>query len=68
MIKFHLQYFLLFLGISLFIVYIMDEPQKVVYIYPNKDNLDSYVYRTKDGHCYQAELIKRDCELRAKII
>ena len=66
MIKFHLHIFLLFLGIGLFFVYIMDEPQKIVYIYPNSNNLNSHLYRTNDGNCYQAELIKRKCETRAK--
>lgn len=63
---FHLKTFLISLGVAFFMVYILDEPKKIVYIYPNKDNLEQNLYRTKDGNCFKAELINRKCEFRAK--
>ncbi len=60
----HLQFFpfLMGLAIGIFCVYILKPAPVVVIKYPNLDNVETTVYRDRNGTCFQYKVDQVDCD------
>jgi len=58
--------FLISFFIGIFFSYISDPQQKVIYIYPSPDNVDSVVYKDEADNCFKFSHEEVGCPLDAK--
>jgi hypothetical protein len=49
----HIPTFIISLGIGFFLVYIITPPSKVIYVYPNPDNIKDLQYKDDSDLCYK---------------
>jgi len=59
--KLDFRYFILSFGIGMCIVYFYQPKMKIVYKFPNPNNLDN-VYTDKNEGCYKFKIEKKDCD------
>jgi hypothetical protein len=48
-----LPIFIVSLAIGIFMVYITNSPQDVIYVYPTPDNVDKLQYKDKQNNCFE---------------
>lgn len=56
-----IRYFIVSLCIGLLYIYVSNEYQKVIVLYPNPTNLDKYTYVDKANNCFNYALEESDC-------
>jgi len=49
----HIPTFIISLGIGFFLVYIITPPARVIYVYPNPDNIKELQYKDDSDLCYK---------------
>ncbi len=54
--------FLMGLSIGIFCVYVLKPAPVVVVKYPNLDNVETTVYRDRNGTCFQYKVNQVDCD------
>lgn len=58
---FRFDVFIISFAVGIFIVYTMQEKKRIVYRFPNPNNIEETVYR-KSGKCYKIEVSeKKQC-------
>tara|TARA_B100000674_G_C37681782_1_gene841863 strand:+ start:254 stop:487 length:234 start_codon:yes stop_codon:yes gene_type:complete len=55
------KYFLISLSVGLLYIYISNEYQKVIVLYPNPHNLNKYTYVDKANNCFNYDLKETKC-------
>ena len=58
--------FLISFFIGIFFAYISDQQQKIIYIYPSPDNVDTVVYTDEADNCFKFSYEEVGCPLDAK--
>jgi len=53
--------FIVSLSIGLFFVYMYESDRRVIYVYPNPDNVDSMQYKDAAGSCFAIKQTKTKC-------
>lgn len=48
-----IKYFIISFAIGLFFVYILGPEKKIIYIYPNPNNIKDFVVKDKSNSCFQ---------------
>ena len=62
MLKFiNIKVFLIFLVIGFLVNYFISYKKKIIYKFPNPDNLD-YIYNTDNNECYKFKKKQVDCD------
>ena len=56
-----IRYFIVSLCVGLLYIYVSNEYQKVIILYPNPTNLDKYTYIDKANNCFNYDLEASDC-------
>jgi hypothetical protein len=54
--------FLMGLAIGIFAVYVLKPAPMVIVKYPNLDNVESTIYRDRNGTCFQYKVNQVDCD------
>lgn len=54
-------YFFIAFAIGIFLTYIMNPPQKIVYKYPTPENTGQIIYRDLANNCYKYKATKVKC-------
>ena len=53
--------FLISFAIGLFLVYILGDDQKTVFVYPTPDTVDSVLFRDATDGCFQFQSVPTEC-------
>ena len=53
--------FIISLAIGLFFVYMYDADQRIIYVYPTPENVDSIQYKDATGTCFSIKQSKISC-------
>jgi hypothetical protein len=61
-----LPVFLVSFAIGLFCVYAVGPEFKTVYLYPNPDNYEKYLFKDNSGQCFQIKPVETQCGLLTK--
>jgi hypothetical protein len=61
-----LPIFLVSFAIGLFGIYIVGPEFKTIYIYPNPDNYEKYLFKDNSNQCFQIKPVETECSLFAK--
>ncbi len=62
------KYFLISLGIGLFLTYISTPPPQIIYKYPTPDNSDELVYIDNANNCFKYKANEVKCPSNKKLI
>ena len=57
------RYFIISFSIGMLFVYMYQPEKKIVYKFPNPNNVDKVVYKDKNDACYKFKYDKKDCSL-----
>jgi len=60
--------FIISLAIGMFFVYISAPEKQVLYIYPNPDNVDKFLFKDKGDTCYKFTANELKCPDRESLI
>jgi hypothetical protein len=60
--------FIISLAIGIFFVYISSPENRVLFIYPNPDNVDTYLFKDKTDTCYKYKSNEIKCPERESLI
>lgn len=60
--------FIISLAIGFFLVYINQEKQTVIYVYPTPDNIDKIAYKDKASNCYTFTSQEVTCPKNEKLV
>lgn len=53
--------FFISFAIGLFMVYVLGEDIKKIYIYPTPDNVDKILFKDKTGNCSRFSVVETNC-------
>lgn len=56
-----LPIFIISLAIGIFLVYITNPPQDVIYVYPTPENVQKVQYKDKLNSCFQYDMKEVQC-------
>jgi len=56
-----LPIFIISLAIGIFMVYITNSPQDVIYVYPTPDNIHQIQYKDKQQNCFEYKATEVEC-------
>lgn len=56
-----LPIFIISLAIGIFLVYITNPPQDVIYVYPTPENVEKIQYKDKLNNCFQYKANEVQC-------
>lgn len=56
-----LPIFIVSLAIGIFMVYITNPPQDVIYVYPTPDNVNKIQYKDKQNSCFEYKATEIAC-------
>lgn len=59
--------FIVSLALGIFVVYITHN-QQAIYIYPNPDNLNKFLYKDQSDNCFKFKAKEVDCPENEKLI
>ena len=62
MISINFPTFIVALALGLFVTYITQPQDKIVYVYPTPDNVDKLLYKDLADTCYQFKSEEVDCD------
>lgn len=57
----HFPVFLISLAIGIFFVYIFENDNRTIYVYPTPDNVDTIQYKDATGTCFSVKQTKVKC-------
>ena len=55
------RFFLISLAIGVFLVYIIQPPSTIIYVYPTPDNVNQIQYKDDIGNCYKFDYDEVTC-------
>jgi hypothetical protein len=60
--------FLISLAIGLFFVYILGPEQKIIYVYPTPDNVQTVQYKDNIDQCFSYQSKETDCPMNPFLV
>jgi hypothetical protein len=63
-----LSTFLISFAIGLFLIYILGDDTKTVFIYPTPETVDRVLFRDATDNCFQVESVEVDCPTNESLI
>ncbi len=61
-----LPVFLVSFAFGLFCVYTLGPDFKTIYVYPNPDNWDKYLFKDNSGQCFEIKPTETECGILPK--
>ena len=61
-----LSVFLVSFAIGLFCIYIVGPEFKTIYIYPNPNNYEKFLFKDNADQCFQLKPVETECDLFSK--
>lgn len=56
-----LPVFIISLAVGLFVVYILGPEEKIIFVYPTPENVESVLYKDKADQCFQFNSVEIEC-------
>jgi len=63
-----LPIFLISFAVGLFFIYVIGPEMKTIYIYPNPDNYNKYLYKDTANQCFEIKPVETSCGILNKDI
>ena len=63
-----IKYFIISFAIGLFFVYILGPEKKVIYIFPNLNNINDFIVKDKTNNCFQYTAEEITCPLNPFLV
>lgn len=64
----HLPLFLISLALGLFFVYVIESPQKEIYVFPTPENINKLQYKDKAGNFFEFTHEEMECPMEENMI